>query len=198
MAPGFDAPSIAAAPDPASEVGERAGEAVRSRFSKLGKKAQSKEALPEEAVAPLAPAKKGAMDGSQLADGIAAGVQGLQSDNGLLVVTCEITPNAAREDSFRRVLTRNQISLDDAQSPAARADPAHDAGPRKSRNRSEAGQGRNRPRGRLRRGDAGAARSDLARYDIPIEGVPLGHVAPPRPAACKIAGGSSTVAVAAA
>jgi negative regulator of sigma E activity len=106
-------PSISSTREPAPEgEARRSGDAAPS-IGKLG------EAM-KEADQPLA-AKREAygLPMGPLADRAdRAELPGLQqADKSLLVVTCEITPSAAREDTFRRVLARNQISLDDGSGP---------------------------------------------------------------------------------
>lgn len=125
--PAFGAPSMTAAPDPESAAEERrSGQADRPLSSKFA------EDLTVGTGGEPAPARKGAALGIAPVDGLATDVQGVpQADKGLLVVTCEITPSAARKDSFRQLLTRNQISLDEGESlqrapnqPAAPTPPA--------------------------------------------------------------------------
>jgi negative regulator of sigma E activity len=69
------------------------------------------------AEAPTVASKKGAESESSSTTGQpAAALDALaiqQAAGSLLVVTCEITPNAAAHDTFRQVLARNQINLND-------------------------------------------------------------------------------------
>ncbi len=136
----------AAAPDPTAP--EATLEREDNLEATVGKRAESLEERSDRfgADAPAAMSKKGVESASSaaglsLTPGEAPANQ--QASGSLLVVTCEITPNAAAQDTFRQVLARNQISLSDSDGEQGAGTPGRQ--PRPTARRAVEPLGNNRP-----------------------------------------------------